>query len=87
MSAGGALGVQAIAAMSAGASDEARLQMWLRAGLNEGSLASCLQALHSNTELCAKWYDRCFMLAALLAFPQSNSHMVALQGHTNTLLA
>ena len=52
------LGVQAIDAMSAGASDEARLQMWLGAGLNEGALAARLQAVHSNAELCAKWYDR-----------------------------
>ena len=44
--------------MSAGASDEAKLQMWLVAGLNEGALAAHLQAVHSNTELCGKWYDR-----------------------------
>ena len=44
--------------MSAGASDEARLHMWLGAGLNEGALAARLQAVHSNAELCGKWYDR-----------------------------
>lgn len=58
MSAEDALGVQAIVEMSAAASDEARLQMWLGAGLNEGSLAARLQAVHSSAELCAKWYDR-----------------------------
>lgn len=52
------LGVRAIDAMSAGASDEARLQMWLGAGLNEDALAARLHAVHSNTELCGKWYDR-----------------------------
>ena len=50
-------------AMSTGASEEARLQMWLGAGLNEGALAARLQAVHSNAELGAMWYDRCTLVS------------------------
>ena len=52
-----ALGVQAIAATSAGLSDTARLHMWLRAALNDGCLASHLQLLYSNRDLYTKWFD------------------------------
>ena len=55
--------MQAIDAMSAGASEEARLQMWLGAGLNEGTLAARLQAVQCNAQLCAMWYDRCTLVS------------------------
>ena len=44
--------------MAAGSNDDARLRMWVRAGLNEGCLAARLLALRSSQELYAQWYDR-----------------------------
>ncbi len=44
--------------MAAGSSDEARLRMWVRAGLNEGCLGSRLLALRMSQELYEQWYDR-----------------------------
>jgi len=54
----GALGVHAVADMAAGSSDEARLRMWVRAGLNEGCLGARLLALWLSRELYEQWYDR-----------------------------
>lgn len=54
----GMLGAQAIVEMARGADDEARLHMWLRAGLNEGCLGARLTALWKNQELYEQWYDR-----------------------------
>lgn len=54
----GMLGAQAIVEMARGADDEARLHMWLRAGLNEGCLGARLAALWKNRELYEQWYDR-----------------------------
>ena len=44
--------------MAAGSSDDARLRMWVRAGLNEGCLGARLLALRISQELYEQWYDR-----------------------------
>lgn len=44
--------------MAAGSSDEAKLRMWVRAGLNEGCLGARLLALRMSWELYDQWYDR-----------------------------
>ena len=44
--------------MAAGSSDDARLRMWVRAGLNEGCLGARLLALRMSRELYDQWYDR-----------------------------
>ncbi|KAL0027155.1 hypothetical protein WJX79_010685 [Trebouxia sp. C0005] len=59
----GALGVRAVVEMAAGSSDEAKLRMWVRAGLNEGCLGARLLALRMSWELYDQWYDRWALLS------------------------
>ena len=68
--------------MAAGSSDDARLRMWVRAGLNEGCLGARLLVLRMSRELYEQWYDRyssaCF--EAWLAMPVSCLHDGTSQG-------